>query len=61
MKFSFRLTQRDSCRGGLVVDPEWNPGQHDNKDARQVGLEHEVADVPAQLEAQREPLVYACR
>nr|CAD7204014.1 unnamed protein product [Timema douglasi] len=37
----------------LVVDPERDPGQHDDEDRRQVRLEHEVADVPLEFERQR--------
>lgn len=44
-----------------MVDPERDPGQHHDEDAGQVGLEHEVADVPPQLEAQRQPLIHARR
>nr|CAD7459946.1 unnamed protein product [Timema tahoe] len=36
----------------LVVDPERDPGQHDDEDRRQVSLEHEVADVPLEFERQ---------
>ena len=44
-----------------MVDPERDPGQHHNQYTRQVGLEHEVADIPAQFETQRQPLVDARR
>lgn len=40
-----------------MVDPEADPGEHDDEDAGQVGLEHEVADVSLQAEAQGEALV----
>lgn len=44
-----------------MVDPERNPRQHNNEYTRQVRLEHEVANIPAQFETQRQPLVDACR
>lgn len=44
-----------------MVDPERYPGQHHNKYTGQVGLEHEVADVPAQFETERQTLVDARR
>jgi len=53
-------TECDPGGGGLVVNPEGDPGEHDDQDGRQVGLEHEVADVPLQLEAQRQALVLPC-
>lgn len=40
-----------------MVDPERDPGQHNNEYAGQVRLEHKVPDVPLQLEAQRQSLV----
>ena len=40
-----------------MVDPEGNPGQHHDEDGRQVSLEDEVANVPLQLEVQRQSLV----
>ena len=42
-----------------MVNPEGDPGEHDDQDGRQVSLEHEVADIPLQLEAQRQALVLA--
>lgn len=51
------ITQSHSCTGRLVVDPERDPRQHHYKYRRQVGLEHEVTDVPFELEAERETLV----
>lgn len=44
-----------------MVNPERDPGQHHNKYTGQVSLEHEVADIPAQFETQRQPLVHARR
>ena len=43
--FVFVLTKGHPCTGGLVVDPEGDPGEHDNQDWRQVRLEHKVANV----------------
>ena len=39
---------------GVVVDPEGDPGQDGDQDGGHVGLQDEVADVPLQLEAQRQ-------
>ena len=39
-----------------MVDPKGDPGEHHDQDGRQVRLEHKVADVPLQLERQRQPL-----
>ena len=44
-----------------MVDPEGDPRQHDDEHRRQVVLEEEEADVAFQLEAQRQPLITACR
>ena len=55
------LTECDSGAGGLVVDPEGDPREHDDEDGGKVGLEHEVANVPLQLEAQREALIGSCK
>ena len=43
-----------------MVDPEGDPGQRHNEDRGKVGLEDEEADVPAQLEGERESLVGPC-
>ena len=40
-----------------MVDPEGDPGQRHNEDRGKVGLEDEEANVPAQLEREREALV----
>lgn len=44
-----------------MINPKRNPGQHHNKYTGQVRLEHEVADIPAQFETERQPLVDARR
>ena len=44
-----------------MVDPEGDPGQHDDEDGRQICLEDEVADVAMQDEAERQTLVGTCR
>ena len=49
------LTEGDPCGGGVVVDPEGDPGQDGDQDGGHVGLQDEVADVPLQLEAQGQP------
>ena len=53
------FTQSDSGGGGLVVDPEGDPGEDGEEDGRQIGLQHEVADVPLQQEAQGQSRVRA--
>lgn len=54
-----RLTEGDAGAGGLVIDPEADPAEHDDENAGQIGLEDEVANVALQLEAEGEPLVDA--
>ena len=39
-----------------MVDPEADPGEHDNEYGGQVGLEHKVPDVSLQLKRQRQSL-----
>ena len=40
-----------------MVDPEGDPREHDDEDTGEVSLEHEVADVPGQVEADGEATV----
>jgi hypothetical protein len=54
------LTQGHSGSGGIIVDPEGDPGQDGDQDRGHVGLEDKVADVPLQLEAQRQTWVGTC-
>ena len=39
------LTKGHPCTGRLVVDPEGDPGEHDNEDGGQVRLENKVTNV----------------
>lgn len=43
-----------------MVDPERDPGKHDDQDRRQISLENKVANVALQTEGQREPLIGSC-
>ena len=52
-------TQGHSGGGGVVVDPEGDPGEDGDQDGGHVGLQDEVSDVPLQLEAQGEAWVGA--
>jgi len=56
---SLSLTQSHSGGGGVVVDPEGDPGEDGDEDGRHVGLQDEVSDVPLQLEAQGQTRVRA--
>jgi len=44
-------TERDARRRTLDVEPERHPRQNDDKHARNVDLDHEVADVATQNES----------
>ena len=43
-------TQSDSCWHRLGLDPETDPGHHDNQAGGDVGVEHEVAQPSPELE-----------
>ena len=40
-----------------MVDPERDPGEHDDQNRRKIVLEDEEPNVPLQAETQRQPLV----
>jgi len=46
---------------GVNVDPERDPGQDDDKDARHVDLDHEVADVPSETEPDFQARICTCK
>lgn len=45
-------TQGHSGSGGVIVDPERDPGEDGNQDGRHVCLQDEVTNVPLQFEAE---------
>jgi len=51
------LTQSHSGCRRIIVYPEGDPGEDGNQDRWHVRLQDEVADVPLQLEAQRQSRV----
>lgn len=53
-KIEWSLTKRDSISSGLSINPESNPGHSNEKDARKVHLEHEVASVSLKIEVRLE-------
>ena len=44
----------------VLVDPERDPGQHDDEDGRDVGLQHKVAHSPLEVELGQQARVVTC-
>lgn len=56
-----RLTKNRSGRDGLPVKPEGDLGQDDRHYTRQVGLDHEVPDLPLEVEVCGHDDILPCR
>lgn len=54
------LTKHSPGGHRLPVEPEGDLGEDDGHDAGQVRLDHEVADLPLQMEMGRHDRVFAC-
>lgn len=54
------LTEHSPGRNRLPVEPEGHLREDDSHDAGQVRLDHEVADLPLQVEMGRHDRVLAC-